>query len=321
MSFVRSVNAIFNKYLSWIVLLVAVVAFMMPSNFIWAAKETVLLLQIIMFGMGLTLSTQDFVAVFKQPWQVFLVSFLQFAWMPISGVIVSYIFNFPPEVAIGFILLGACPGGTASNVMTYLARGDVPLSVTATSVSTMLAPFLTPLFVVWYGGAFISISFNAMFLSIVKIVVVPIVGGLVINYFFHNFVKKIVDLLPTISTIGILLVIAGVVAINQKNIMTTGVIIFVACVLQNLSGYAVTYGVCKALGTKTPQRRAMQIEVGMQNSGLAASLAMQHFSPQAAIAGAVFSIVHNFTGSIFAAICRANDTKAKEKEDGEAREK
>ena len=307
MSFIRSVNAVFNQYLSWIVLLAAVVAFMLPQQFVWAAKETVLLLQIIMFGMGLTLSTQDFVAVFKQPWQVFLVTFLQFAWMPVSGVLVSNIFNFPPEIAIGFILLGACPGGTASNVMTYLARGDVPLSVTATSVSTMLAPILTPLFVVWYGGAYISISFNAMFMSIVKIVAIPIVGGLVINYFFHDWVKKIVDLLPTVSTIGILLVIAGVVSVNQKNIMSTGMIVFAACLLQNLSGYAVTYVVCRALGTKTPQRRAMQIEVGMQNSGLASSLAMQHFSPQAAIAGAVFSIVHNFTGSIFAAICRKND--------------
>ena len=312
MSFIRSINALFNKYLSWIVLLVAAVAFVLPANFIWAAKQTVLLLQIIMFGMGLTLSTQDFVAVFKQPWQVFLVTFLQFAWMPISGVLVSYLFSFPPEIAIGFILLGACPGGTASNVMTYLARGDVPLSVTATAVSTMLAPLLTPLFVVWYGGAFIEISFNAMFMSIFKIVVVPIVGGLVINYFFHSAVEKVTDLLPTISTIGILLVIAGVVSINQKNIMNTGVIIFAACLLQNLSGYAVTYAVCKMLGTRAPQRRAMQIEVGMQNSGLASSLALQHFSPQAAIAGAVFSIIHNFTGSIFAAICRANDAKTED---------
>lgn len=306
---IRQINRVFNKYLSWIVLLTALVAFLVPGGFTWAAKQTVPLLQIIMFGMGLTLTLGAFVAVFKQPWQVLLVSLIQFTWMPLAGLLISKLFGFPPEIAVGFILLGACPGGTASNVMTYLANGNVPLSVTATSVSTFLAPLLTPVFVVLYAGSIIEISFWPMFLSIVKIVVVPIAGGIIINYFFHKQVEKIKEVLPTISTIGVLLVIAGVTSVNRGNIMNTGMILFLACLLQNLSGYVITYGICKVVGTEVSSRRAMQIEVAMQNSALASSLAMTHFTPQAAVAGAVFSIIHNFTGSIFAGICRSHDDR------------
>lgn len=309
MSKIQQINGIFNKYLSWIVLLTAAVAFTLPQGFTWAAKQTVPLLQIIMFGMGLTLTAGAFIAVFKQPWQVLLVSLIQFLWMPLGGFLIAKTFGFPPEIAVGFILLGACPGGTASNVMTYLANGNVPLSITATSVSTFLAPLLTPLFVVLYAGSIIEISFWPMFLSIVKIVAVPIAAGIILNYFFHSTVEKIKDILPTISTVGVLLVIAGVTSINRDNIMNTGMILFFACLIQNLSGYVITYGICKVIGTEVSSRRAMQIEVGMQNSALASSLALTHFTPQAAVAGAVFSIIHNFTGSIFAGICRNNDVK------------
>ncbi len=311
MGLVHAINKAFNSYLSWIVLIVAVVAFLVPSLFDWAAKQTVPLLQLVMFSMGLTLTASAFVAVFKQPWQVILVSVIQFAWMPLAGFLIGYIFNFPPEVAVGFILLGACPGGTASNVMTFLANGNVPLSISATAVSTMLAPILTPIFIVFYAGATssIEIAFWPMFMSIVKIVVVPIVLGIIINYFVGSKIEPVKEVLPTIAAIAVLIIIGGVTAVSRNNIMETGAIIFVACLLQNLSGYLVTYGVCKLVGTETASRRAMQIEVGMQNSALAASLAMTHFTPQAAVAGAVFSIIHNFTGSIFAGFCRKNDSK------------
>jgi len=268
----------------------AVLAYLLPTVFSWMTPYIAYMLQFVMFAMGLTLTAQVFLDVFKQPMKVILVSVIQFLWMPLAGFLVALIFNFPPEIGIGFILLGACPGGTASNVMTFLANGNVPLSVSATTVSTLLAPILTPLFVVLYAGATssIDIQFMPMFMSIVKIVLVPIILGIVV-----------------------LLILAAVTAVNQKQIAETGFIIFVACLVQNVSGYVVTYFVCKALSIDVSSRRAMQIEVAMQNSALSVSLALKHFTPQAAVAGAVFSIIHNFTGSIFAGICRKHDDQEK----------
>ncbi|MDU5734134.1 MAG: bile acid:sodium symporter, partial [Veillonella sp.] len=167
MSVIRSINHLFNSYLSWIVLLMAVLAYMLPAVFSWMTPYIAYMLQFVMFAMGLTLTAQVFIDVFKQPMKVILVSVIQFLWMPLAGFLIALAFNFPPEIGVGFILLGACPGGTASNVMTFLANGNVPLSVSATTVSTLLAPILTPLFVVLYAGATssIEIQFMPMFIS------------------------------------------------------------------------------------------------------------------------------------------------------------
>lgn len=313
MQFVHSVNRLFNSYLSWIVLLTAVIAYLLPNLFAWMTPYVAYMLQFVMFAMGLTLTAQVFIDVFKQPLKVILVSVIQFLWMSLAGFLVGIAFNFPPEIAIGFILLGACPGGTASNVMTFLANGNVPLSVSATTVSTLLAPVLTPLFVVLYAGATssIEIAFMPMFISIIKIVLVPIILGIVLNYFIGVKIEPVKSVCPTIAAIAVLLILAAVTAVNQQRIAETGFIIFIACLVQNLSGYVVTYVVCKLLSIDVSSRRAMQIEVAMQNSALSVSLAMKHFTPQAAVAGAVFSIIHNFTGSIFAGICRKHDDREK----------
>ena len=150
-----------------------------------------------------------------------------------------------------------------------------------------------------------------MFISIVKIVLVPIILGIVLNYFIGSKIEPVKSVCPTIAAIAVLLILAAVTAVNQKQIAETGLIIFVACLVQNLSGYVVTFIICKVLNIDVSSRRAMQIEVAMQNSALSVSLAMKHFTPQAAVAGAVFSIIHNFTGSIFAGICRKHDDKEK----------
>ena len=218
MSFIRSINHLFNSYLSWIVLLMAVLAYMLPTFFAWMTPYVAYMLQFVMFAMGLTLTAQVFLDVFKQPMKVILVSVIQFLWMPLAGFLVALIFNFPPEIGIGFILLGACPGGTASNVMTFLANGNVPLSVSATTVSTLLAPILTPLFVVLYAGATssIEIQFMPMFISIVKIVLVPIILGIVLNYFIGSKIEPVKSVCPTIAAIAVLLILAAVTAVNQK---------------------------------------------------------------------------------------------------------
>lgn len=313
MNVVHAINRVFNAYLSWIVLACAVVAFLLPTAFAWLTPYISYMLQFVMFTMGLTLTAKVFVDVFKQPLKVILVSVIQYLWMPLAGFIVAMVFNFPPEIGIGFILLGACPGGTASNVMTFLANGNVPLSVSATTVSTLLAPIFTPLFVVLYAGATssIEIQFMPMFYSIVQIVLVPIILGIVINYFIGEQIESAKTVFPTIAAIAVLVIIMAVTAATKNAIAASGPIIFAACLVQNVSGYIVTYVVCKLLRIDIQSRRAMQIEVAMQNSALATALAKTHFTLQAAVAGAVFSIIHNFTGSIFAGICRKNDDKEK----------
>lgn len=306
------VNQIFNKYLTWIVLGVALAAFTFDQAFVWASNYTTLFLQIIMFFMGLTLSVDDFKEVFRRPAYVALVTLMQFLWMPFAGWALAKLFNLPPELALGVILLGCCPGGTASNVMTYLSNGDVALSVTATSISTMLAPIIMPLNISLYAGEIIEISFWPMFWSILKVVFLPVVLGVVLNSLFGKKIASYYSVLPTFSSIGVLLVIAAVVSVNKETIMHSGLLITFVTFLHNTSGYAFAWIVCKFFKVDLASTRAMQIEVGMQNSGLASSMALNapFNAPQASMAGAIYSIMHNVTGSLFASYCRYKDTKA-----------
>ena len=205
-------------------------------------------------------------------------------------------------LAIGVILVGTCPGGTSSNVMTYLSKGDVALSVGMTAVSTVLAPFLTPLLTLLYAGQRVDVNPVNMFLSIVKVVLVPIALGFVVNHFFHAFTQNAVRVLPLISTTAIVLIICAVVSANSAKIMTSGLLILAVVILHNLLGYLTGFGVGKLLKLDSTKCRAISIEVGMQNSGLATSLAAAHFAqyPLATIPGAVFSVWHNISGAVLA---------------------
>ncbi len=212
------------------------------------------------------------------------------------------VFHLPTELAIGVILVGTCPGGTSSNVMTYLSKGDVALSVGMTAVSTVLAPFLTPLLTLLYAGQRVEVNPVNMFLSIVKVVLVPIALGFVVNHFFHAFTQNAVRVLPLISTTAIVLIICAVVSANSAKIMTSGLLILAVVILHNLLGYLTGFGVGKLLKLDSTKCRAISIEVGMQNSGLATSLAAAHFAqyPLATIPGAVFSVWHNISGALLA---------------------
>lgn len=309
MTVFKNLNGLFNNYLSWIVVLVAVLALSVPSSFLWASSYTALFLQLVMFTMGLTMTLGDFGAVLKKPWQVVLVFVLQYGFMPLAALSLAVLFQLPPEIALGLILVGSVPGGTSSNVITYLANGDVPLSVTATSISTLLAPVMTPFVFMMYGGKYLEIGFWGMFQSIVQIVLVPIVLGIIINYFFHKHVKKVEATLPTLSSIAVLLVLGGTVALDQQSILETGAILFLVVFLHNLSGYAVGYLVGKLVRAKTSSTRAMALETGIQNTGLSASLALQHFSPVTALAGAAGTIIHTLFGAIYASLCRKKDER------------
>lgn len=294
-----------GKYMALIVLAVAALALFAPSSvsFIKTAYVTNLLM-IVMFGMGLTLHPKDFRLVFLRPWDVFLGVGAQFIIMPFLSFLLVKAFNLPLELAVGVILVGTCPGGTSSNVMTFLAKGDVALSVAMTSVTTLLAPLMTPFLTLLLAGQRVDVNAMGMFISIVQVVVLPIGLGLTLNLMFHRFTSKITAILPMVSVGAIVAIVAAVVSANAPRIMTTGMLIAAVVVLHNLLGYLLGYAAAKALGLDYKKVCAISIEVGMQNSGLATSLATKHFAsmPMAAIPGALFSVWHNISGSIVANI-------------------
>lgn len=288
-----------NTFAIWVILF-AVLGFFFPSGFTWIAPHIALLLGIIMFGMGLTLSLSDFKGVFRAPKSVFVAVVAQFTIMPLLAFGLATIFQLPPEVAVGVILVGCCPGGTASNVMTFLAKGNTALSVSVTAVSTVLAPILTPALILLFASQWLSVSAGSMFISIVQIVLLPIVLGIVVRLLFSKQVDKTIGVLPLVSVIGIVAVAAAVVAVNTEAIVTTGLLIFTVVVLHNVLGLFLGYLVAKVFKFDFRDQKAISIEVGMQNSGLGAALALAHFAPIAAVPSALFSVWHNISGPILA---------------------
>ena len=300
MQFLEKLSGVISKYMALIVILVAGFALFEPSSFKWAAPQITMLLGIVMFGMGMTLKMQDFKLVFSRPKDVFIGCIAQFTIMPALAWLLAKAFALPPELAVGVILVGTCPGGTSSNVMTYLAKGDVALSVSITMTTTILAPIITPLLAWALAGAWIEVSLSAMMMSIVKVVIVPIVLGILLNHLCGKFVERAVKVLPLISVIAIVLIVGGVVSVSAKKIMETGLLVMVVVICHNMLGYLTGYLLAKFLRLNVAKSKAIAIEVGMQNSGLATSLAMLHFGAVAAIPGAIFSVWHNISGSLAA---------------------
>ena len=268
------------------------------------------LLGVVMFGMGLTLTGQDFVYVAKQPLPVAIGVVAQFVIMPLTAVALTWVLDLPPEIAAGVILVGCAPGGTSSNVVSYLARGDVALSVTMTSVSTLLAPILTPLLTLWLAGEHMDVSAGPMAWSIVKMVIIPVGLGLLVRLAAPRFVESILPALPWVSVIAIAMIVAIVVAGSRDKLIQAGLIVLLAVVLHNTVGYALGYITGKAAGQSEPASRTMAVEVGMQNSGMAATLAASYLSPLAALPAAVFSVWHNLSGAVLAMIFRAKDRRS-----------
>lgn len=288
-----------NTFAVWVILFAAL-AFALPGGFTWISPYINLLLGIIMFGMGLTLKFKDFKQVVKAPKEVITLAVAQYTIMPLIAVGLVFLFQLPPEIAIGVILVGCSPGGTSSNVMTFLAKGNMALSVTATSVTTLLAPIVTPALTLLLASAWLPVSFSAMFISIIQIVLVPIALGVAVQYLLGSKVEQAVGVLPLISVIGIIGVITAVVSNNVENILTSGLLIFAVVILHNLLGYLTGFLLGKVLRFDLRDTKTLSIEVGMQNSGLAATLAATHFSPIAAVPGALFSVWHNISGSLAA---------------------
>lgn len=301
-----------NTFALW-VLLFAILAFFQPAWFLPLTAWIVPLLGLIMFGMGLTLKTEDFREVVRRPVAVLIGVLAQFIIMPGTAWLLCQVFSLPPEVAVGVILVGCCPGGTASNVITWFARGDLALSVAITSVTTLLAPLVTPALIWLLASEWLPVSFSAMFVSILKMVLLPIVLGLVVQRLLGERVKTAVDVLPLISVVSIVAIVAAVVAASQAKIAESGLLIMAVVVLHNGIGLALGYLAGRLFGMPLAQRKTLSIEVGMQNSGLGAALASAHFSPLAAVPSALFSVWHNLSGPLLATVYRrmGNDTPEK----------
>lgn len=285
-----------NTFALW-VLLFAVLAFLAPQWFRPLAPAIVPMLGIVMFGMGLTLKLEDFAEVARHPWRVCLGVVAHFVIMPGVAWLLCQLLQLPPEIAVGVILVGCCPSGTASNVMTWLARGDLALSVAIAAVTTLLAPLLTPALIWLLASAWLPVSFAELFWSILQVVLLPIALGVVAQRLFGARVGKVVEVLPLISVVCIVVIVAAVVAASQAKIAESGLLIMAVVILHNGFGFLLGYLAGRVFGLPLAQRKSLALEVGMQNSGLGAALASAHFSPLAAVPSALFSVWHNISGA------------------------
>ena len=294
-----------SEYMGMLVLLSAIAALAFPSVLQQVPTKAInYLLGVVMFGMGLTLNLKDFKIVFSRPKDVIIGCLAQFSIMPLLAWGLSKAFQLDEALALGVVLVGCCPGGTASNVITYLAKGDLALSVGMTGVSTLLAPLLTPLLTWALAGKSVDVDVAGMLLSILWVVILPIVIGLVVKWIWPKFTEQATDYLPAFSSVAIAFIVAIVIAANASKLMAGGMMIVMVVVLHNLCGLSLGYLIGRLLGLTEAKKRAISIEVGMQNSGLASSLATIHFAayPMATIPGAIFSVWHNISGAIVARI-------------------
>jgi BASS family bile acid:Na+ symporter len=298
----------FLRGLSFTVMIIGVVSFAMyyPRYFVTIgdfklSRLIIPLLQIIMFGMGTELSLKDFAHVVRMPKGIIVGVVFHYLIMPLVGYTIANLFNFPNEIAAGIILVGCCPSGLASNVMAYLARANLALSVSVTTISTLLAPFLTPLLLQWLGGNFVQIDFWAMVWDITKIVIIPIIAGLGFHYLMRGRFGWLDKILPLISMAGIACILAIMVAAGRDNLLKVGALLLVATFLHNVSGFFLGYWSARLLKFSEKDCRTISLEVGMQNAGLATGLALTMGKiATVGLAPAIFGPVMNVNGSSLA---------------------
>jgi BASS family bile acid:Na+ symporter len=297
-----------EKYFFIVILVAVAISLVYPNSFKWVLSEynginiINLLLSIVLFTMGTTLKVDDFINVFKNPKAITVGISAQYAIMPLMALALASAFSLDSALTVGLILVGTVPGGTASDVITFIAKGDVALSVSLTAVSTVISPILTPIITLLLIGNQINFNPISMFVSIVEIVIVPIILGLILNYKFPNLCEKLKGYLPTISSIVICLIVAGVIGANKQAILTSSTIILIVITLQYILAMLLGFGIGYLAGMDKKQIITVAIELAFQNSGLSTSLAKTHFPnlSQATVPGALYSVLQNFAGSILA---------------------
>ena len=291
------------------ILLGTVLAWIFPAPFLPLSDYINQFLMVIMFGMGLTLTIPDFKEIARRPLPILIGVIAQFVIMPLTAVFVAKVLGLNPMLTVGLLMLGSVPGGTSSNVITYLARGDVALSVAMTSVSTLVSPIMTPILMLLLAGAQTDVDGAGMALSLVQTVLVPVIGGLVLRYLLDRWIGYIAPVLPWISIVGIGGVVFPTVANNVDRLVQMGVIVFAAVLLHNVLGYILGYFTGKALKMPASYNRTMAVEIGTQSAGLASGMSAKFFAPEAALPGACAAVLHNITGAVFSAIARRFPTE------------
>ena len=290
----------FNQLFPVWALCLSCIAFV-ASDFLSSFEEAIVpLLTLVMFMMGLTLTQKDFKRISKEPKAVFIGVLLQFLLMPVLALTLAGMLQLSNQLTAGMVLVGSCAGGTASNVMTYLAKGDVALSISMTMASTLIGVFATPFLCAFYLSETVSVDTRGMLLSIMQMVFLPVFAGVIVNHLLQTQVVKFERFFPSLSILLILCIIAIVVALNSERLVDIGLLTLVAVILHNSLGLASGFFVSRLFGFNLKQSHTIAIEVGMQNSGLGVALALQYFSSTAALPGALFSVWHNVSGSMLA---------------------
>ncbi len=300
MSFLAKFAQVVSKGLPLWTILVAVLAYFFPQYFKGYGAYLTGMLGFVMLSMGLTMSLDDFKFVFTRPKGIFIAVIGRYIMMPVIAFFLVRVFDVPTSIAMGIILIACCPSGTSSNVMTFIAKGDAPLSVAATTINTLAAPILTPLMFLWLADSTIPVNGMALVLDIIKIVVAPVLLGIVIRSLVPNFVAKAMPVLPAAGAIIVVAIVGYIVAATGANLASVALLVFAVVIAQNLLGYAAGYAASKVARLPELQRRAVTFEIGIENAALAMSLALVHLDPMAAVPGAVFGAVEIVTGSLLA---------------------
>ncbi|NUE92955.1 bile acid:sodium symporter family protein [Acinetobacter seifertii] len=285
----------------WVIVFAAL-ALWQPEFFVWLKAYIPWILGIIMLGMGMTMTVDDFKGVLQSPKAVLIGVVAQFVVMPGLAFVLCKLFDLPPEIAVGVILVGCCPGGTASNVITYMAKGNVALSVACTSVSTLLAPLLTPAIFYLLASQWLKIDAASMFISILQVVLLPIVIGLILRTWLKRQVESYIQVMPLVSVIAIVAIVAAIIGGSKVAILQSGLLILAVVILHNGFGYLLGFTAARFFKLPYADSKAIAVEVGMQNSGLGVALAAVHFaaSPITAVPSAIFSLWHNISGPALA---------------------
>ncbi|MDX8253903.1 bile acid:sodium symporter family protein [Acinetobacter pittii] len=300
-AFLRFTQFIQKTFALWVIVFAAL-ALWQPEFFVWLKAYIPWILGIIMLGMGMTMTVDDFKGVLQSPKAVLIGVVAQFVVMPGLAFILCKLFNLPPEIAVGVILVGCCPGGTASNVITYMAKGNVALSVACTSVSTLLAPVLTPAIFYLLASQWLKIDAASMFISILQVVLLPIIVGLILRTWLKRQVESYIQVMPLVSVIAIVAIVAAIIGGSKAAILQSGLLILAVVILHNGLGYLLGFTAARFFKLPYADSKAIAIEVGMQNSGLGVALAAVHFaaSPITAVPSAIFSLWHNISGPALA---------------------
>jgi len=297
----RFTQFIQKTFALWVIVFAAL-ALWQPEFFVWLKAYIPWILGIIMLGLGMTMTVDDFKGVLQSPKAVLIGVVAQFVVMPGLAFVLCKLFQLPPEIAVGVILVGCCPGGTASNVITYMAKGNVALSVACTSVSTLLAPVLTPAIFYLLASQWLKIDAASMFVSILQVVLLPIVVGLILRTWLKRQVESYIQVMPLVSVIAIVAIVAAIIGGSKAAILQSGLLILAVVILHNGLGYLLGFGAARFFKLPYADSKAIAVEVGMQNSGLGVALAAVHFaaSPITAVPSAIFSLWHNISGPALA---------------------